>query len=278
VADAEPQPDIERLAGVRPDPRPSSDHAGHDRWLVVRWTTDPADLSPGETAQARALLAGCTDCAALAADLGIITRATASSIVPARPRDFRLTPAQAAGARGSIIDRARRWLGSPGSAVVRPLAGAGVAMGLVLVLLAPSLQPAGGSGADPQPVTAPGSTSVLKATSAPPEGPDAAGVEMFATGTADPAAAEADTTQLRMADSPPPSANGDTATRESATDAPDPLVAEAPVESAGDEASGAVIDDTTFALTLLGIVLAGVGLLVLVLTWLARRWQDPLLR
>ena len=55
-------------------------------------------------------------------------------------------------------------------------------------------------------------------------------------------------------------------------------MAEAPVESAGDEASGAVIDDTTFALTLLGIVLAGVGLLVLVLTWLARRWQDPLLR
>ena len=38
------------------------------------------------------------------------------------------------------------------------------------------------------------------------------------------------------------------------------------------------VDDTTFALTLLGIVLAGVGLMVLVLSWFARRWQDPLLR
>ena len=38
------------------------------------------------------------------------------------------------------------------------------------------------------------------------------------------------------------------------------------------------MDDTTFALTLLGIVLAGVGLMVLLLSWLARRWQDPLLR
>jgi hypothetical protein len=38
------------------------------------------------------------------------------------------------------------------------------------------------------------------------------------------------------------------------------------------------MDDTTFALTLLGIVLAGVGVMVLVFSWLARRWQDPLLR
>jgi hypothetical protein len=37
-------------------------------------------------------------------------------------------------------------------------------------------------------------------------------------------------------------------------------------------------DDTTYALTLLGIVLAGVGLMVLLFSWLARRWQDPLAR
>ena len=142
----EPEQPVERLADVRPDPRPSADHAGHDRWLVVRWTTDPADLSPDEMAQARSVLAGCTECAALAADLEVVTRATRTSAVPSRPMDFRITPEQAANARGGIIDRVRRWLGSPGSVPVRPLAGAAVTMGLVLVLLAPSLQPTGRTG------------------------------------------------------------------------------------------------------------------------------------
>jgi hypothetical protein len=100
----------ERLAGVRPDPRPTSDHAGHDRWLVVRWITDPADLTPTETTAARALLTGCADCASLASDLEIISRATLSSVVPSRPRDFRITPEQAASAQGGVLDRARRWL------------------------------------------------------------------------------------------------------------------------------------------------------------------------
>ena len=59
-------------------------------------------------------------------------------------------------------------------------------------------------------------------------------------------------------------------------------MAEAPDEGTVDQApagtSQAAADDTTFALTLLGIVLAGVGLMVLLLSWFARRWQDPLLR
>ena len=183
------------------------------------------------------MLAGCTDCAALSADLGIITRATATSVVPPRPRDFRITPEQAASARGGIVDRVRRWFASPGSVAVRPLAGAAVAMGLVVVLLAPSLRPTGWSaGGDAQPVTAPQATSVLKATAAAPDGP-AAGAEMFtAAETADTMSAEADTTQLRVAHSPAPTgANGETATRDAATQAPGPLVAEAPsdVDGAG---------------------------------------------
>jgi hypothetical protein len=226
-------------------------------------------------AQARALLAGCTDCAATAADLQLITRATATSVVPVRPRDFRITPAQAASARGSILDRIRRWLGSPGSAPVRPLAGAGVAMGLVLVLLAPSLGPAGGGG-DAQPVTAVEATSVLQATE-PPEGPNVAGAEMYVAGTDDAGSAQADT-QLRMTSSPAATQHGDTAIGETATDAPDRAVAETRADGEPGGSSGASMDDTTFALTLLGIVLVGIGLLVLLLTWLARRWQDPLLR
>lgn len=270
----EPESTTQRLGDVRPDPRPSADHAGHDRWLVVRWTSDPADLSRTETAQARSLLAGCPECAALAADLELITLATVTSVVPTRPRDFRITPEQAANARGGMLDRVRRWLGSPRSVVLRPLAGAAVAMGLVLVLVAPNVQPTAPAGGDPEAVDGPPATSVLKAT---PVAPNVAGAaEMFTTATDDPAGAEADT-QLRMAGSPTP-ANDTTSQRESATDAPGPVVADAPVEGDGSRAAGAAMDDTTYALTLLGIVLAGVGLLVLLLSWLARRWQDPLLR
>ena len=99
--------------------------------------------------------------------------------------------------------------------------------------------------------------------------------------TDDPPSAEADTQQLRVAGSPSPTAFGDTAARPAATDAPGPLVAEAPVDGdlrASGDTGETAMDDTTFALTLLGIVLAGVGLMVLLLSWLARRWQDPLLR
>ncbi len=277
----EPQPPAERLADVRQDPRPSPDHAGHDRWLVVRWTTDPADLSPDETAQARALLAGCTDCAALAADFELITRATATSVVPPRPRDFRLTPEQAATARGSILDRARRWLGSPRSVALRPLAGAGVAMGLVLVLLAPSLRSTGGAAPAPQAVDAPVATSVLKATPATARGANPAGAEMDAGATDDPAGTQVDIMFVAPA-SPSPASDGGTAMREMATDHPEAPVAQAPDEDAVAQpptgTSRTAVDDTTFALTLLGIVLAGVGLMVLLLTWFARRWQDPLLR
>jgi hypothetical protein len=79
-----------------------------------------------------------------------------------------------------------------------------------------------------------------------------------------------------------PEANGETTAMQDATPAPDPVVGGAPDEDAVDQADGATsestVNDTTFALTLLGIVLAGVGLMVLLLSWLARRWQDPLLR
>jgi hypothetical protein len=275
----EPRPPDERLADVRPDPRPSPDHAGHDRWLVVRWTTDPTDLSPAETSQARALLAACIECAALAADLEIISRATATSVVPPRPRDFRLTPEMAASARGSIVDRLRRWFASPRSVAVRPLAGAGVAMGLVLVLLAPSLGSNGGTQPDPQ-VRTPVETSVLKATPGAAQLANPAGAEMDAAETEGP---DPRIDMMFVAGaSPSPASEGGTAMREMATNHPEAPVAQAPDEDAADQppagTNRTAVDDTTFALTLLGIVLAGVGLMVLVLSWFARRWQDPLLR
>ena len=124
---------------IRPD-----EHDLHERLLVVRFATDD-ELEPAEAARARALVASCPGCAALASDVKAISRATATSLTPSRPRDFRLTPEQAAAAHGSRI---RRWLGgltSPGMGTLRPLAGAAVALGLLLVVAGGGLPGFGGA-------------------------------------------------------------------------------------------------------------------------------------
>jgi hypothetical protein len=124
---------------IRPD-----EHDLHERLLVVRFVTDD-ELEPAEAARARALISSCPGCAALAGDVKAISRATVTSLTPSRPRDFRLTPEQAAAAHGS---RLRRWLGgltSPGMGSLRPLAGAAVALGLLLVVAGGGLPGFGGA-------------------------------------------------------------------------------------------------------------------------------------
>lgn len=291
----EPQPHDERLATVRPDPRPSPDHAGHDRWLVVRWVTDPTDLTPAEAAQARALVSGCAGCTALSTDLEVIGRATSTSIVPPRPRDFRITAEQAASAQGNLLDRLRRWLGSPGSGVVRPLAGAALAIGLVLVVVAPNLGSTVGTtgddagGREAHVMMAPGGTAEATQVADAPQvakvtpfedAPNGAGPEMGAL----PAPSTQPAADARMAQEASPSpvvemrrtaAHDAEASPSTADGAPTVGEPGSPTTAA---AAPAHMDDTTFALTLLGITLAGAGLVVLVLSWFARRWQDPLLR
>src|SRR5690242_847221 len=74
---------------VRPD------HDGHDRLLVAALAA--GDLTGGERDHALELIRTCAPCAELHEDLVAIARATA--VVPptiARPRDFQLTPADAA--------------------------------------------------------------------------------------------------------------------------------------------------------------------------------------
>ena len=121
-----------------------SEHDRHERLLVVRLATND-ELDPSEDARARALVASCPDCAALSRDIQTISRATAVSVTPSRPRDFRLTPHEAAAAHGSPV---RRWLArlsSPGMGTLRPLAGAAVAVGLLLVVAGGGLPGFGGA-------------------------------------------------------------------------------------------------------------------------------------
>ena len=122
--------------GVTPGRTPSADHSRHDRLLVVRYLDRDDDLLAGEVSEARALIASCPDCAALGAELQLIADRTSHMVLPARPRDFRLTPEQAASLRPGGM---RRFLESLGAAFrfqyLRPLAGAAVAIGLLLAVV-----------------------------------------------------------------------------------------------------------------------------------------------
>jgi hypothetical protein len=69
-------------------------HAGHDALLIAQYAAD--DLDPSERGVAEQIVAECAECAQLASDLRLIARSTAELPMAARPRDFTLTPDQAA--------------------------------------------------------------------------------------------------------------------------------------------------------------------------------------
>ena len=111
-------------------PGPSTGHANHDESLVVRLYGN--DVGPDERSLALDLVAGCEECAALFADLGEIASATVALPTPARPRDFTLTPADAARLRPAQPARGRSaWRG-----LTRQLGGALATLGLVGIIVA----------------------------------------------------------------------------------------------------------------------------------------------
>src|ERR1035437_9866262 len=79
-------------------------HSNHDELLIVRLFG--GDVDDPERARALDQLGQCDDCATLFADLRATADATAALPIPARPRDFVLTEADA-----TRLRRARRGLG-----------------------------------------------------------------------------------------------------------------------------------------------------------------------
>jgi hypothetical protein len=112
----------------------SSDHRRHDRLLVARLAA--GDSYPSEAAAAESLVAGCSECAELAADIRLLSRRTGELRTPRRPRDFRISAEQADRLRGSWFERLMRGIAAPGwGTVLRPVAGAAFALGLMLMVV-----------------------------------------------------------------------------------------------------------------------------------------------
>ena len=132
----------------------TSVHDSHDLMLVSAWAA--GDAGPADDARVRAILASCTDCAALVADIRAIAAATAALPAPTRMRDFRLSDADAARLRPAAWRLALRAFGSPALAFTRPLAAGLTTLGLVGIVVTSvpmgmfSAATGGAAGAAPQ--------------------------------------------------------------------------------------------------------------------------------
>lgn len=118
--------------------RSTDDHAGHDRPLIVAYAC--GDLDADEAGAARMLMDSCRRCAALFDDIALLRSAIgADTGAPRRPRDFRISADDAERLRAGPLTRLLRRLASPGLSILQPLAGAAMAIGLVLVVATSAL-------------------------------------------------------------------------------------------------------------------------------------------
>ena len=97
---------------------PDNVHDTHDLELVAAHAA--GDAQGPALDQAMALVAGCTECAALHHDLRAIAAAMPELPAPVRPRDFRLTPEQAASRTRTGDPRTRRGSRGCRTAGARP--------------------------------------------------------------------------------------------------------------------------------------------------------------
>jgi hypothetical protein len=275
---------------------PDSQHPDHDLELVAAYAA--GDAAGPELERATALVSTCAECAALHHDLRAIAAAMPELPAPARRRDFRLTPEQAASLRPSGIRGLLATLSGPRFSFATPLGTGLAALGIVGVLVASGGLPSGGGTAAPQPETAimsPADGGNAAGAGLASEAPAAEAPELAALPSAAPSApSAASAQQLDQASPEVDTAGGDTMgggstgttpapsedadlylTTDASPDAsratdlaqplaPSPVGAEAsPVTSAS--------ASTTTAWAAVAALLVVAGLAMVVLRWTARR-------
>ena len=129
-------------------PATPNDHASHDPAVIAALAAHPTDLQGADTAASRARLESCGACADLFADMLAVSAAIPGAAIPSRPRDFTLTPADAARLRPAGWRRIARAVGSARDGFTLPLAMGLTTLGIagLLVATVPSFG-VGGSGA-----------------------------------------------------------------------------------------------------------------------------------
>lgn len=148
------------MSAPRHSPPPTA-HEQHDVLLIAQLVAgDPID--DAQRLDAQRLLVTCQACAALAGDLGIISRAVAWEPIPPRRRDFRFDAQRAAELRGSRLQRLLSKLSLPQAAVLRPLAAGVMSVGLLFVV-AGTVWPQAGSQTPATPLTSPSPALMMEA-------------------------------------------------------------------------------------------------------------------
>jgi len=117
-------------------PAGPANHAAHDPTWMAALASRESDLSPAERSRAQTALESCGPCADLFADLVAISAAIPSAAIPARPRDFTLTPADAARLQPHGLRRLFKAMGSARDGITFPLAMGLTTMGIAGLLLA----------------------------------------------------------------------------------------------------------------------------------------------
>jgi len=144
----------------------AADHAAHDRMAVAAYAAGDA-TGPGLTA-ATALVVTCPECASLHRDLRAIAAALPATAAPLRPRDFRITPGQAATLRPAGWRRILAPFAGPGFAFAGPLGSGLATLGLAGILVAGAAGlPLGGASSASAPVAGGGEVQATAPALAP---------------------------------------------------------------------------------------------------------------
>ena len=216
----EPVAATARLSGEMTGTTTSAGHASHDTILVASLVDHSLPLA--ERAIAEAQVAGCGLCAALFADLDALRAATRAMSTPPRPRDYTLTPDDAARLHPSGWRRFVAAFGSPRDAFSRPLAVGLTTLGLAGLLIAnvPSLTVGGAtSGAAPALENGAGGSATERPGDVSVNAPEATGGQQ---GPGAPAAGQSGDFAIPVAGSAKPAPVGSGRTTDAAVDASGP--------------------------------------------------------